>query len=133
MTAQHPNVVLFMSDQQRADAIAAGGVEGIHTPHLDWIANDGTLFERAYCPYPICSPSRRATFSGLYPHSNGMVANHQVRPGCDLMRYPQGVRNLGDYLVSLAICAATLASGIWAAALTVRVFQICGLAPATMT
>ena len=101
MTAQRPNVVLFMSDQQRADTIAAGGVEGIHTPHLDWIADDGTLFERAYCPYPICSPSRMATFSGLYPHRNGMVANHQVRPGCDLMRYPQGVRNLGDYLGEL--------------------------------
>ena len=42
-----------------------------------------------------------ATLSGLYPHTNGMVANHQMRPGCDLMRYPEGVRNLGDYLGDL--------------------------------
>ncbi len=101
MSARRPNVVLFVSDQQRADTIAAGGVSGIRTPHLDWVADDGALFHRAYCPYPICSPSRMATLSGLYPHTNGMVANHQMRPGCDLMRYPQGVRNLGDYLGEL--------------------------------
>ena len=101
MPGTRPNVVLFISDQQHADTIAAGGVEGIRTPHLDWIASDGALFDRAYCPYPICSPSRMATLSGLYPHTNGMVANHQMRPGCDLMRYPEGVRNLGDYLGDL--------------------------------
>ena len=101
MATDQPNVVLFISDQQHADTIAAGGVEGIRTPHLDWIAGDGALFDRAYCPYPICSPSRMATLSGLYPHTNGMVANHQMRPGCDLMRYPEGVRNLGDYLGDL--------------------------------
>ena len=101
MATERPNVVLFISDQQHADTIGAGGVEGIRTPHLDWIASDGALFDRAYCPYPICSPSRMATLSGLYPHTNGMVANHQMRPGCDLMRYPEGVRNLGDYLGDL--------------------------------
>lgn len=68
---------------------------GLLTPHLDWIADDGTFFERACCPYPLCLPSRMAAFLGLYPHSNDMVANHQVRPGCDHMRNPQGVKNLG--------------------------------------
>jgi arylsulfatase A-like enzyme len=101
MSTRPPNVVLFISDQQRADTIGAASASGVRTPHLDWVARDGVIFDRAYCPYPICTPSRMATLSGLYPHTNGMVANHQMRPGCDLMHYPEGVRNLGDYLGNL--------------------------------
>lgn len=101
MPDRPPNVVLFISDQQRWDTIAAGGVPDIQTPHLDWLAGDGVLFRRAYCAFPICGPSRMAMLSGLYPHTNGMVANQQMRPGCDLMRYPEGVRNLGNYLGDL--------------------------------
>ena len=98
MATSRPNVVLFVSDRQHADTIGAGGTAGIATPHLDRLASDGVLFHRAYTTSPICSPARMALLSGRYPHDNGMVANHQQRPGPDRLHYPRGVTNLAEYL-----------------------------------
>ena len=94
-----PNVVLVISDQQRADTMPGQrAADGIRTPHLDWLAERGTLFRRAFCTDPVCTPARSAMLSGLYPHATGMVANHQERPGARDMHLPQEVRLLADYL-----------------------------------
>ena len=94
-----PNVVLFISDQQRADTMpGARAAPGIHTPHLNWLAGRGTLFRRAYCVTPICTPARAALLTGLLPHTSGMVANHQPKPVADELRLPHDVRVLADYL-----------------------------------
>ena len=82
-TASHrpPNVVLVISDQQRADMMP--GVRAapvVETPHLAWLAARGTLFRNGYCVSPLCTPARAALLSGLYPHATGMVANNQPRP-----------------------------------------------------
>ena len=111
MPASRPNVVLFISDRQHWDTIHAGGTEGIATPHLDHLAGDGVLFRRAYATSPICTPARLALLSGLYPHTHEMVANHQSRPGADLLRYPDGLANLADYLRPLGYTSAY--SGKW--------------------
>lgn len=49
------------------------GVETVHTPNLDRMAAEGTLFERNFCVSPSCSPSRASIMSGRYPHSNGVM------------------------------------------------------------
>ena len=126
MATSRPNVVLFVSDRQHADTIHAGGTTGIATPHLDRLASDGVLFQRAYTTSPICSPARMALLSGRYPHDNGMVANHQQRPGSDRLRYPAGVTNLAEYLGALGYVSAYsgkwhLGSGASAAGLRCRV------------
>src|SRR5687767_4123863 len=72
--------------------------EGIRTPHLDWLAQRGTLFRRAYCADPVCTPARAALLSGLYPHATGMVANDQARLVHRGIRFPDDVRLLADYL-----------------------------------
>ena len=111
MPTSRPNVVLFVSDRQHADTIHAGGTAGIATPHLDRLASDGVLFRRAYTTSPLCSPARMALLSGRYPHDNGMVANHQQRPGPDRMHYPSGVTNLAGHLGALGYVSAY--SGKW--------------------
>lgn len=97
-TIPRPNVLLIISDQQRYDTLGCTGQPRISTPNIDRLAADGTLFERAFCTTPICTPARASLLSGLYPHSHGSVANHQMRPGCDQMRLDPAVRLVADYL-----------------------------------
>ena len=93
-----PNVVLVITDQQRYDTIHAAGQEAVQTPNLDRLAGEGVLFSHAYCTCPMCSPSRASILSGLFPHTHGMVSNHQGRPGCDRIHLPTETRLLADYL-----------------------------------
>lgn len=65
-----PNILLITSDQQHHRAL------GLHTPvlqtpNLDRLAAEGTLFERAYCNNPLCSPSRSTIITGRYPAWHG--------------------------------------------------------------
>jgi arylsulfatase A-like enzyme len=98
-TTRRPNVVLFCSDQQRADTMpGVRAARDIHTPHLTWLAQRGTLFRNAFCVTPMCSPARASLLSGYYPHTTGMVSNHQERPISDEMHLSPDVRVLADYL-----------------------------------
>lgn len=45
----------------------------VNTPNLYRLAHEGTLFRKAFCAAPTCSPSRAALLTGAYPHSNGML------------------------------------------------------------
>jgi arylsulfatase A-like enzyme len=50
-------------------------------PNLQGLAHAGTRFNRCYAPNPICSPTRASIFTGLFPHSHGVVdVTHAVEP-----------------------------------------------------
>lgn len=63
-----PNVLLILSDDHRADTIAAYGNSHIDTPNLDRLATRGFSFRRNYCmgsPHgAVCVPSRAMLLSG---------------------------------------------------------------------
>jgi iduronate 2-sulfatase len=44
----------------------------VRTPNLDTIASRGVRFDRAYCQYPLCSPSRTSVMTGLAPDATGV-------------------------------------------------------------
>ena len=98
VATRHPNVLLIISDQQRYDALGCNGQTRISTPNIDRLAESGTVFDNAFCTTPICTPSRTSILSGLFPHAHGSVANHQCRPGADLMRLSSNVKLVADYL-----------------------------------
>lgn len=68
-------IILIMTDTQRQDMVGAYGIKEVKTPCLDQLAQEGVLFTNAYTTNPVCGPARSTIFSGLYSHSNGVVAN----------------------------------------------------------
>ena len=63
-----PNILLILSDDQRADAVGAYGNPYVHTPTLDALAHRGVTFTNAYCMGShrgaVCAPSRAMLMSG---------------------------------------------------------------------
>lgn len=72
-TPTRPNVLLIMPDQMRGDCLSSLGHPGVHTPHLDELAQQGVLFRRAYSTVPSCIPARHALLTGLFPQTSGVV------------------------------------------------------------
>lgn len=71
-----PNVVVFMTDHQRADTIYPRS--RAITPHVEALAKSGTVFSSAYCPAPHCCPSRASFYTGLFPSEHGVWNNVNV-------------------------------------------------------
>jgi iduronate 2-sulfatase len=67
------NVLFLISDDLRAELGSYGGLA--KTPNLDALAAKGVRFERAYCQYPLCNPSRASMLTGTYPITNGVIGN----------------------------------------------------------
>ena len=70
MTSSTPNILLITSDQQHWNTLGCLNPE-IQTPHLDRLAAEGTLYRRAYCPNPTCTPTRASMITGKYPCQHG--------------------------------------------------------------
>ncbi|MFV0416576.1 MAG: sulfatase, partial [Chthoniobacterales bacterium] len=68
--AGQPNILFITSDQQHWRTLGRN-LPGIQTPNLDRLANEGTLFRRAYCPNPTCTPTRASMITGLQPSRHG--------------------------------------------------------------
>jgi arylsulfatase A-like enzyme len=65
-----PNILLITSDQHHYSCLGAVNPK-LRTPALDRLAREGTLFTRAYCPNPVCTPTRASIITGLYPSQHG--------------------------------------------------------------
>lgn len=70
-----PNIVLIQADQLAANALGAYGNEVVLSPHLDALADDGVVFDRAYCNSPLCAPSRASMLTGRLPSQIGAYDN----------------------------------------------------------
>ncbi len=70
-----PNVLLVVADQLAAAALAPYGNRAVRAPHIAGLAERGVLFERAYCNYPLCSPSRASMLTGRLPSRLGVYDN----------------------------------------------------------
>ena len=75
LAARRPNVLFVISDDLNNDFGGLGRLADVHTPNLDRLAGRGVRFERAYCQYPLCNPSRVSMFSGLYPTTTRVFDN----------------------------------------------------------
>lgn len=75
MSNRPANLVIIMSDQHSRERIGCYGDEFAHTPYIDQLAAEGTLFANSYCNSPICMPSRASMATGEYVHKFGCWDN----------------------------------------------------------
>ncbi|WP_084427865.1 sulfatase family protein [Roseimaritima ulvae] len=69
--AERPNILLIVSDDQGYNDLGQLG-NGIITPALDRLANEGTRLTNFYVAWPACTPSRASLLTGRYPQRNGI-------------------------------------------------------------
>lgn len=75
---QRPNILIFMTDQQRGATVIRGDRNKALTPNLDRFSSDSVTFTNTFCPSPHCCPSRATFMSGLYPSQHGVWNNVNV-------------------------------------------------------
>ena len=75
MPARKPNFLVILIDDLRYDEFGAGGHPYMRTPHIDRLAHEGALFERAFHTTPICSPNRASIVTGQYASRHGIIDN----------------------------------------------------------
>ncbi len=63
-----PDIVLFLTDQQRFDQLGYSSGGHFDTPNVDRLARSGVIFENAYSASTVCGPSRVALLTGIEPH-----------------------------------------------------------------
>ena len=88
------NVVVFYTDQQRADSLGCAGNPAARTPNIDALARRGTIYRRHYATNPVCMPSRCAFITGRYPQANGVRDNGIHLPSTELTM-PEVFRSAG--------------------------------------
>jgi choline-sulfatase len=62
-----PNLLFLFSDQHARRVAGCYGDPASPTPNLDRLASEGVVFDNAYCPSPLCVPSRMAMLTGRHP------------------------------------------------------------------
>ena len=70
-----PNIIIIISDQHNPHVMGCAENSIVQTPNLDTLARRGTRFRNAYCPYPLCAPSRSGFMSAQYPSDVGVYDN----------------------------------------------------------
>tara|TARA_R110002049_G_scaffold2750_4_gene21957 strand:+ start:125266 stop:126834 length:1569 start_codon:yes stop_codon:yes gene_type:complete len=99
---QKPNILFIVCDDLNTH-VSPSGYDPIHTPTLAGFASEAMTFQRAYCQYPVCGPSRASFLNGLYPESTGVLNNtadiRQTRPGTVSM--PQHFKENGYWTASV--------------------------------
>jgi arylsulfatase A-like enzyme len=87
------NVVMIVSDALRQDVLGCYGGEA-RTPHINWLAENGILFENSYSTSPWTSPSVVSMFTGNYAttYENSTTGKHRVvtsEPKIEYAEFPR--------------------------------------------
>lgn len=75
MNQKRPNILFVMVDQLSALSLSCYGNKVVKAPYIDQIANEGIVFEKSHCNFPLCAPSRASVLTGTLCSSNKVYDN----------------------------------------------------------
>ena len=76
VVAKPRNLLVIQTDEHHFNTLGCYGGRVVGTPNIDWIAENGARCTSFYATTPVCSPSRAALVSGLYPQKTGVTTNN---------------------------------------------------------
>ena len=89
-----PNILFFQVDQLMANALKCYGNTFCISPNIDKLAENGVVFEQAYCNFPLCAPSRASMATGQLCSAIGVYDNAAELPA-QVPTYAHYLRNMG--------------------------------------
>ena len=69
------NVLFLMSDDMRPELASYSSRFNVHSPNIDALGAHGVRFDRNYCQFPLCNPSRSSLFTGRKPIDTHVLGN----------------------------------------------------------
>ncbi|MGC9326868.1 MAG: sulfatase family protein, partial [Candidatus Hinthialibacter sp.] len=114
-SVKRPNFLLLLPDQHRFDWVSTTENIPVRTPAFESLANRGVRFTRAFCPSPLCAPSRASLASGK-EYSRCGVKNNGVDYPLDQTTFYALLRNAGYQVLGCGKFDLHKASKTWGVA-----------------